>query len=237
MSNPENLRSVISQEIPQPKLREIFSKNIPKIEKVIEELNKNKLKVFLDYRKLNGKIVEAEIRLINTDTGEEKGHYNFEATSSEGIQGSPVRNTINIDDELQGKGFAWLMVGSLIGMLKNDIHLFTKQGIGLNTDTIVGIFADAGQGYWDHIGLTPGRYTWDLDVQRRSGTGESMFEKTTTLGKLSMVVLGQSFGGGGGKKKNKKFNKTKKIYKKLNKKNNKKTNKKTTKKSSKKYYY
>ena len=31
--------------------------------------------------------------------------------------------------------------------------------IGLSGTTIFGIDADASDGYWDYIGLTPGRYT------------------------------------------------------------------------------
>jgi hypothetical protein len=223
----------ISQEIPQGKLREIFYMNEHKIIKVIEELKENNLKVFFIYttdKRLDDKVVEAKIVLID-DNNEEKGHFTFSSVARDLGSGEGISLTIYIEEDLHSKGFAWLMVGSLIYMLKDNIKLFTTStrtgSIGLNKDTILGIDSDASEGYWEYIGLQPGRYTWDLPETRRPGLAQSSFEKTTTLGELSKFVLDRPFEGGSKKKykKYKKFYKTKK---------NKKINKKTTNKLSKK---
>ena len=222
----------IVREITDDELREIFSNRTDdKIEYAIQQKNELGLKLQLICSK---SLKSFKIVLLDNENNE-KGYFSFDSENSHIGSGEPVFLSIEVDEDLRGKGFGWLLVGTLIGMIMNPEYkkLFTTSArsgsIGLNSDTILGIDADASDGFWDHIGLIPGRFTWDVpeSKRRRLNTTESPFEKSITLGELSNKILNKSFMGGRRYKKyikNKKTNKKQKKYTK-NKKTHKKYNK------------
>jgi len=190
----------INMDITDDELREIFNKTPDKIDGVIEEKNRLGFKLHFFCSK---DLKKVEVTLLDADNNQ-AGYFTFEC--SEGRIGScePIFLTTEIDDEeLRGKNFSWLMLGTLIGKLKENIKMFDiEPSIGLGPTTILGIDADASNGYWEHIGLHPTEHTWgSSDKPRKLDTSESGFELTTTLTELSSKILREPFSSSGGKRK------------------------------------
>jgi hypothetical protein len=195
------LNEDIVKEITDDELCEIFSKRYEKIEHVIQQKNDLGLKVQLIYSK---SLKSFKIVLLDNQN-REKSYFSFDTNNNNHIgSGDPVFLSISVDEDLRDKKFSWLLVGTLIGMImkREYINLFRTSArcgsIGLNSDTIIGIDADASHGFWDHIGLKPGRFTWDLPMSERRmlPTSQSPFEKSITLDELSRKILDKSFIGG-----------------------------------------
>jgi len=153
--------------------------------KAIGNLQSDNLRIFFlcNIEKTIAKVVLHEIGNNN-----EMGYFQMYCANGIG-SGEPIFLTIEVDDNLRSKGYANLMIGFLIYMLRINIGQFNKNGIGLSDLSILGIDADASGGFWDKIKLMDGRYTWDLSVPRRQGLTERHFEKSTTLGQLSHEIL------------------------------------------------
>jgi hypothetical protein len=214
----------INMDITDEELREIFNKTPDKIDGVIEEKNRLGLKLHFFCSK---DLKKVEVTLLDADNNQ-AGYVTFECSEGRICSCEPIFLSTEIDDEeLRGKNFSWLMLGTLISKLKENIKIFEiEPSIGLGPTTILGIDADASGGYWKHIGLHPTKYTWDTDKPRRIDTSEAPFELTTTLTELSLKILGEPFSSSGGRKK-KRQKKSHRKHKKSHKKTKKnKTNKK-----------
>jgi hypothetical protein len=178
-----------------------------KIDNVIESMNRLGLKVQLLCSK---RLCTFKVKIVDSNNVE-RGHFSFDSSNGRIGSGEPIFLTIYLDEDLRGQNLSWLMVGTLITMLKEYIDLFRtsrRQGsIGLGPSTILGIDADASGSedhentYWDNLGLVNGKYSWDKDMPRSLITSETPFEKSTTLDALSHKILGKSFLGGGKKQK------------------------------------
>jgi hypothetical protein len=187
----------IVKEITDDEIREIFSKRSEKIEDVIQQKNDLGLKIQLNCSK---SLKSFKIVLLDNQN-REKSYFSLDSNNNHIGSGYPVFLSISVDEDLRDKKFSWLLVGTLIGMImkREYIDLFRTSArcgsIGLNSDTIIGIDADASSGFWHHIGLKPGRYTWDLPMSERRmlPTSESPFEKSITFHELSRKILDRTF--------------------------------------------
>jgi len=75
-----------------------------------------------------------------------------------GIEDQPVKG----DLDLSHLGYARFMMAIMIYCLEEHIKLPTDMKVA-EDDLTIGICADSSGGFWEHMGMKPGRYTLDKD--------------------------------------------------------------------------
>ena len=152
-------------------------------------------------------------KLINTETNEEMGEFTI---SGKFDTGNTVDMGIRVDDNLRGMGISRELIRLLC------IYIMEVAYPKIRKDQLLFIDTDASEGFWDYIGMKEHPYGIDYEGYRDlEGVG---YEKKITFGEICNWA-GAPLPVNGGRRKQRKTNKSKKQRKTNKSKKQRKTNK------------
>jgi hypothetical protein len=147
----------------------------------------------INYKKIllenNLKIYYSEINCNIKIFKNNKEVSEFSILCNQHISGISLHMEIRIEDPtLNKKGLAQLMIGLLL------IKLIEKNP-NIRYDQLLFVDGDASNGFWDHIGMKKGRYSYMLDRKTKQTNLESYgYEKEITFSNISMWALNKRLG-------------------------------------------
>ena len=147
--------------------------------------------------KINNETIITENYIIYTSyllnqNNEQIGYFSFEGKQTNNTlfnSGNTISMNISIEDDYQKRGLSRLMVASLLKYCLEQIPTIRK-------DQLLTIDGDGSGGFWEHIGMKEGRYSYMRDERATTKLNHETvgFEKEITFSDLSFWALGTRYG-------------------------------------------
>ena len=147
--------------------------------------------------KINNKTIITENYIIYTsyllnENNKQIGYFSFEGKQANNIlfnSGNTISMNINIEDDYQKRGLSKLMVSSLL-------KYCLEQNSCIRKDQLLTIDGDGSGGFWEHIGMKEGRYSYMRDERAMTKLNHETvgYEKEITFSDLSFWALGTRYG-------------------------------------------
>jgi hypothetical protein len=129
---------------------------------------------------------------LYNQNNEQIGYFSIEGNQTNNIlfnSGNTISMNISIEDEYKKRGLSRLMVSSLL-------KYCLKQDPFIRKDQLLTIDGDGSGGFWEHIGMKQGRYSYMSNERAVTKLNHETvgYEKEITFSDLSFWALGKRYG-------------------------------------------